>query len=326
MFDEPTNGGYSGGGIVAFSGGGPTVARPPSLDNAETSGDITSVTPDEIVVSGEREEEELPPKMLRGVRYAAPSKLGGFRSDLFGNLDLFNEAAPRQTKRAEELESLLERERSPEERAKRKKEDMYMALAQLGAKMASTPGTLLQAASAGIQEALPGAAAAAKERRGEERALTRELLAEERQMNKEVESRAGLAFEMLKNYNSLEQAFQNENFKNTLTRLGIDSGIVEAKIMAGASVRNALISAAAQRYVGGLGYDERRAATYQQIAADWDKSAALNPEYTGMLASDPEGAATYRNTEIMGILDRVMPTRGSSEGGGDDPLGMRGGR
>jgi hypothetical protein len=213
--------------------------------------------------------------------------MGGFRSDLFGNLDLFNEAAPRKTKYAQELESLIERVRSPEERAKRKKEDMYMTLAQIGAKMATTPGSLLQAAGAGIQEALPGAAAAAKERRGEERALTRELLAEERQANKEVESRAGLAFEMLKNYNSLEQAFQDQNFKNTLTRLGINAETVKARIMAGASVQGALISAAAQRDVGRMGLEERKGAVYANALEDLIKNAEIDNDFMAKYAKSP---------------------------------------
>jgi len=316
MFDEPTNGGfndgYAGGGIVAFNPGG-------LVEEEEDDGSLPTPSGQlEILVPGLKRRESKAPRVEQGMMYAAPSTLGGLRNDLLGNLDLVDEAAPRETKRAKELEALLERDRSPEERAKRKKEDMWMTLAQIGAKMATTPGSLLQAAGAGIQEALPGAAEAAKERRGEERALTRELLAEEREANKEVESRANLAFEMLKNYNSLEQAFQDQNFKNTLTRLGIDAEIVKARIMAGASVQGALISAAAQKFVGGLGYDERRGSIYQQIASDWDKSALRDSEYMGLFATDPVGAAKYRNDAIMGVLDRIMPARG-----GDDPLGMR---
>jgi hypothetical protein len=114
--------------------------------------------------------------------------------------------------------------------------------------MAQTPGSLLQAASAGISEALPGIAASAKERRGEERAIIKELMGEERTGNKEVMERANIAMDMLKGYNVNEQAFNNQNFNNMLTRLGIDADIMKAKIMAGAGIREAVIAGSASRY------------------------------------------------------------------------------
>jgi hypothetical protein len=327
MFDEPSNGSYANGGLVAFAGGtGKTgvveeeekkyiyTGKPGRVDETDT-----------IVVDAPEEQPKLSTQYQQGMMFSAPEVLGGFRNDLLGNLDRFEEAAPRSTKRAQELEAILEQARSPEERKKRKQEDMWAALGQIGAKMASTPGSLLQAASAGIGEALPGIAAAAKERRGEERAITKELLAEERTANKELETRAGVALDMLKNYNSLEQAFQDQNFKNVLTRLGIDSELAKARIMAGAGIREALISASAQRDVGRLGYNERRGTVYQQIAADWDKNALLDPEYRSLVAKDPTKAAQFRNNQITQQLNSVMPPLGggNSSGGGSDPLGLR---
>jgi hypothetical protein len=332
MFDESSNGGfddgYAGGGMVAFADAGPVKARGiasllmnPEEDELEqerlreiaasqgTGRDIAAEAALEatgdIGVSGGKP-QNLGAKLMQGTAFQAPAQLGGFRNDIFGNLDRFAEAAPRKTKRAEELEAILEKQRSPEERKRSKKEDMWMALGQIGAKMATTPGSLLQAASAGIGEALPGIAAAAKERRGEERALTRELLAEERTGNKEIEARAGIALDMLKSYNSLEQAFQDLNFKNTLTRLGIDADLVKAKIMAGAGVQGALISAAASRFGTIKGLEG------EQMRTDANLTTAVNNFLTS-----PQGLFGINAARKAGMTDAdyISSVRRSLGGG-----------
>lgn len=61
-----------------------------------------------------------------------------------------------------------------------------MALGQIGAKMATTPGSLLQAASAGIGEALPGIRETAKERKAEQRDAVKTLAQQEGLKNKEA--------------------------------------------------------------------------------------------------------------------------------------------
>jgi hypothetical protein len=328
MFDESSNGGfndgYAGGGMVAFNPGGPVKAKgiaallagatedELAAEEAASQGTADDIAAEaaieaagDIGVSGSKP-QNLGAKLMQGTAFQAPAQLGGFRNDIFGNLDRFAEAAPRKTKRAEELEAILEKQRSPEERKKSKKEDMWMALGQIGAKMATTPGSLLQAASAGIGEALPGIAAAAKERRGEERALTRELLAEERTGNKEIEARAGIALDMLKGYNSLEQAFQDLNFKNTLTRLGIDADLVKAKIMAGAGVQGALISAAASRY-----------GTDNQLLGEQMRTGATLTTAVGEFLKSPQGLFGINAARKAGMTDAdyISSVRRSLGGG-----------
>jgi hypothetical protein len=308
MFDEPNNGGYASGGIVAFAHGAEGEVKTPEQLAAEAEQDRINAdaAANGIPVIGLRKVPELNTTYMAGTAFRAPEKLGGLRNDILGNLDAFSEAAPRKTKRAEELEAILEKQRSPEERKKSKKEDMWAALGQIGAKMATTPGSLLQAASAGIGEALPGITAAAKERRGEERALTRELLAEERVGNKEVEARAGVALDMLKGYNSLEQAFQDMNFKNTLTRLGINADIVKAKIMAGAGIQGALISAAASRDVGGMDLQARKGAFFTNTYNDFKTGAATDPEYLKIVKSyGPNAGQQYLYDKTQKVTDRV---------------------
>ena len=70
----------------------------------------------------------------------------------------------------EEQEAALKTARSPEAQKKRKKEDMYMALAEIGANMAATKSpSFLQAAGEAMKTALPGVAASAKERRQDQK-------------------------------------------------------------------------------------------------------------------------------------------------------------
>ena len=135
-----------------------------------------------------------------------------------------------------------------------------MALGQIGARMATTPGSLLQAASTGIAEALPGVRSASAERRGEERAARQALVAEERLSNREVSEEADRAVQMMQNYNTLEQALQDRNFRNLWENMGSADRRYVAEVAAAAGVTSAGISAAAQRFsaITGAAADERR--------------------------------------------------------------------
>ena len=148
MFDEPSNGGYAGGGIVAFAEAG-AVKKPKT--------------------SGERMAEafRLNPEAVQQ-----------------GMVDL-EKLAPRETKYSDMQRQQYERELTPEAMAARKKQDMWMTLAQIGAKMATTPGGFLRGAAAGIESALPGAQEMAKERRQEMRQAMDALAAQEGATNKQ---------------------------------------------------------------------------------------------------------------------------------------------
>jgi hypothetical protein len=250
MFDEPSNGGfgdgYAGGGIVAFLTGGEVDDK--NKDPNDVNGD-GKVDGNDILVTAQKDDKDLSVLQKRGMMFGSiPSGYGGFDDTLGGNLETINQEVPREVKRYQQYQAYLDKILDPEERKKSKKEDMWLALGQIGARMAQTPGSLLQAAGAGIGEALPGIAAAAKERRGEERAVIKEMMTEERIGNKEVMERANMALDMLKGYNVNEKSFQDQNFNNMLTRLGIDADIMKAKIMAGAGIREALIAGSASRY------------------------------------------------------------------------------
>jgi hypothetical protein len=127
MFDEPSNGSYANGGIVAFDDGG-AVGTGPLVD----------------------------PNYERDVRAY---------SDI--NTRMLGDA---QGPAMKEMIAENARIRSPEGAAAQKKQDMWATLAQIGATMASTPGSFLQGVGAGVNKALPGAIEQNKERKAEQRA------------------------------------------------------------------------------------------------------------------------------------------------------------
>jgi hypothetical protein len=314
MFDEPSNGGfgdgYAGGGIIAFHSAG--EVNDPNKDK-DVNGD-GKVDGADILVTAQKDDEVLTPLMKRGMMFGSvPSGYGGFDDTLGGNLETINQEAPRLVKRYEQYQAYLDKMLDPEERKKSKKEDMWMALGQIGARMATTPGSLLQAAGAGIGEALPGIAAAAKERRGEERAVIKDMLEQERTSNKEVMERANVALDMLKGYNVNEQSFQDKNFNNLLTRLGFDIDIVKANIMAGASIREALIGADASRYGSNKQVEVEKYRRDAGITDAVNKAISRGgPNYAGYVEAIKAGKGNKYITDLW-----------NAYGGGSDPAGLR---
>jgi len=246
MFDEPDNGGYASGGLVAFDAGG--QARVPNYEGGE------------IPVTAPEEEEETPLRFRRtpinSLAFDTPREIGGLGDTLVGNAERLLEVAPRQTQRAQEYAAFLEGQLDPAERERRRKEDLWTAIGQFGARMASTPGSLLQAIGAGVSEAVPTLASAARARRGEEREVRQAMLAEERTGNQELTGRAAVALEMLGQFNSLAEARQNREFENyyrtldrasqeMLQRASIAAGIRQAQISTAGGITQARIAAAA---------------------------------------------------------------------------------
>ena len=333
MFDEPTNGGfddgYRSGGLVAFSGGtGPdgvrgtadddeeVPARSPSLTNAEVGGDVSSVSPTDIVVTGQREgEQDLSPLYMRPTLFAPlPSGYGGYDDTLGGNLETINQEVTREVEEAKRYREYLNRMLDPAEQKKRRREDMWMTLGQIGARMATTPGSLLQAASTGIAEALPGVRSASAERRGEERAAQQARVAEERTSNRELMERATMASEMLKGYNSLNEALQNNNFRNLWESLGRDSNERIARIQAAANVTSQGIAARASMYGADREFLARRGALFNSTYADLRANAALDPEYQRLFTVNPNSATEYLFNKANTLVDNVF-------GGGAPPPG-----
>jgi len=92
-------------------------------------------------------------------------------SSLLDQYDVVNElygGLPEDKGRKEAIE-YYEKQRSPEQREKERKDAMWASLAQIGATMATTPGSFLFAVGKALGDALPGAEASRKERKAAER-------------------------------------------------------------------------------------------------------------------------------------------------------------
>jgi hypothetical protein len=213
MFDEPSNGGfndgYAGGGLVAFLTGGEVKDK--DKDPKDVNGDGV-VDGNDILVTAQ--EKIAPAKSLGSVSmFDLPASIAGMSGDMMTNLTNYQDMYTPERKQQDRLTAAYEEELTPESIKKAKKQDMWMALGQIGAKMATTPGSILQAASAGIGEALPGIAASAKERKADQRQLLKNLQEQEGLTNKEAKEAANIALEMQTKYGTLGLALQDQSFK-----------------------------------------------------------------------------------------------------------------
>jgi hypothetical protein len=218
MFDEPSNGGYgdgyAGGGLVAFLTGGEVKDKDKDKDKdpKDVNGDGV-VDGNDILVTAQ--EKIAPAKSLGSVSmFDLPASIAGMSGDMMTNLTNYQDMYTPERKQQDRLTAAYEEELTPESIKKAKKQDMWMALGQIGAKMATTPGSILQAASAGIGEALPGIAASAKERKADQRQLLKNLQEQEGLTNKEAKEAANIALEMQTKYGTLALALQDQSFKD----------------------------------------------------------------------------------------------------------------
>jgi len=262
MFDEPSNGGfndgYRGGGLVAFAAGEEVTDPNAPLENVDT---------DEIVVEGD----------------TSPESIYGFYRDPKFNLRTMDQLAPQQHKYSDKLNTFYEDVLNPEKQKARRKEDMWMALGQIGAKMASTPGSLLQAASAGIGEALPGILANAKERRAEQRDAIKTLAQQEGLSNKDAREVANIAVNMSGKYGDYREADLNRKQQKFLKMYEEQQANWRTQQQVGAQIRSAQIGANAQTAFA----DKQLVQLERQVAAG---AVAQLPELRAAL-NNPIGLA-----------------------------------
>ena len=263
MFDEPSNGGYgdgyAGGGIVAFLEGGPVKDKDPK----DVNGDGV-VDGNDILVTAQ--EKTAPAKSLGSVSmFDLPASIAGMSGDMMTNLTNYQDMYTPERKQQDRLIASMEEELTPESIKKAKKQDMWMALGQIGAKMATTPGSILQAASAGIGEALPGIAASAKERKADQRQLLKNLQEQEGLTNKEAKEAANIALEMQTKYGTLALALQDNSFKERWAQMDDATRRYIGKLTAGSSAYGAQLGLQGTLGAARYGY-ERELAQQQGLA------------------------------------------------------------
>jgi hypothetical protein len=193
MFDEPDNGGYANGGIVSFADAGPvgSIQEGAAGEKITVTGRRYPKGPDQYY-GYYRDPEAERAKIER--MYKPDRAAGTALMDFFG-------------------ETL-----SPEAQKKRSNEDKYFALAQLGATMASTPGGLLRAFSAGVGKALPGLRESAKERRAEQREAIIARAQQEGLNNKEARDMYGLIMDGTGKYGQFDVDRLGREQRADLTR------------------------------------------------------------------------------------------------------------
>lgn len=316
MFDEPTNGGfddgYRGGGLVAFREGTDkrgvvdpkAPARLPSLTDAEIGGDVVGVTPDEITVVERRPE---PPEVVP--EPAGPDEYYGTFRDPFRMQDRINELAPQSTERRDQFNKFLEKMLDPGEQKKRRQEDMWMTLGQIGARMATTPGSLLQAASTGIAEALPGVRAAAKERRGEERAAISELAKNEGLSNADAREMYKLIQAGTDQYGRFNEARLTREQQDTLERYKEKMANYRAELAARTGITQQQIAAAATTEGNRLQRQAAMDTAFSNYLSSSGGIVAANKLIEGGMSAD-KALATLRSN----FFDSGNVTRFDSKG------------
>lgn len=311
MFDEPSNGGfddgYRGGGLVAFAGG------------------------EEV----EDEDEEI---TVTGRKDTSPESYYGYYKDPTLMREQIDALYKPERKYSEQLNKFYTDVLDPTARKARRKEDMWMTLGQIGAKMATTPGSFLQAASAGIGEALPGVLAASKERRAEQRDAIKTLAQNEGLNNKEALDLAKLTLEGTGKYGEFdvkrldrEQQERLEIYKEKMANWRTTQQV-------GAQIRSAQIGASGQTAY----MDKQLTLLQRQIAAQATAQlpalAARLDHPIGLAANEYRKAlktfgandkrtiaaeATFNREQDKYVQQQVARGTGGMGGGSDnDPLGL----
>jgi hypothetical protein len=271
MFDEPSNGGfgdgYAGGGIIAFNPGGEVE--------------------DEIVVEGQLDPESI---------------YGYFKDPELNRTEVIDKLYKPQTKYSDQLSKFYESVMDPEERRKRRKEDMWMTLGEIGARMAQSPGSIFQAASAGIGAALPGAKEAAKERRAEQRDAIKTLAQQEGFNNKQSLELANAAIGMSGKYGEFREGDLNRKQEKFLTEFREKQANLRNAASIAGGITQSNISAGATRDAGASANQREIIAATREAGRYYDALTEESPKLKNLKMTDPVG---YTKAKMQYIRDYV---------------------
>ena len=316
MFDEPSNGGfgdgYANGGLVAFLTGGEVKDKDKNPDDINGDG----VVDEKDVILVNAPQKVAPPKSLGGgVAFDMPANIAGMSSDMMTNLTNYQDMYTPERKQQDRLIAAYEEELTPESIRKAKKQDMWMALGQIGAKMATTPGSILQAASAGIGEALPGIAASAKERKADQRQLLKNLQEQEGLTNKEAKEAANIALDMQAKYGTLYQALQDNSFKERWAQMDDATRRYIGKLTAESSRYGSLMGLQGTLGAAQYGYNreiaEQQGLARKYVLENIGTGGAFQIDYTN--APNKTKFINDKVNEVMGVGGYGAPPPGAVE-------------
>jgi hypothetical protein len=209
MFDEPMDGEYANGGIVSFAAGTPGTVKAGEVDSEQILRDNMAYYRD-------------PQNFMRDINAAyQPKREYAERANQF-NKDLLSE----------------------EGQKKRRNEDMNYFLMNFGAKLASTPGSLLTAAGKAAGETLPGLQEASKERRAEVRDALKQLAADEGMTNAEQRAFVLKGMEGRGEAGKIAEGFAQRKAAQDIAQLGARTDLEQSRIAAAGSLAAANATAA----------------------------------------------------------------------------------
>lgn len=218
-----------------------------------------------------------------------PTNYYGMSTDIGTNIGALRGLYKPETEFSDREAAYIRNILSEEGRKKRRDEDKWFALAQLGATMASTPGSLLQAASAGIGKALPGLQEAAKGRRAEEREAITAGAARELGRNKEQRDLLSTGLSMVEKAGGFAEAAKTREFQDKWQRMDDTT-----KRYLGQLASRTTIQAGRERSAS--------IADYQNKALETFRNQAL------VKASDAAKTMLAGNTEYLRLARSKNPT------------------
>ena len=268
---------YASGGIVAFAEAG-AVNAPPAA-----------------------------PRMFYGLNVDDPLANATFYDRLMG---------PTSDQYTREMEQEYIRERAPEARKKRRSQDMWEALAQMGFNMAASKSpSFLQAVGEAGSATLPRMQESARERKAEEREIRRGLIDIERGRNTANAERARGLLALHGQAAGFAESAESRNLQVQLQedRLKAEAEMLERRL---AAEREAALISAAGRGGGGGGGGERRMTDFQsQVAANYARLKRENDRLPFWRSGARPG--TYRRSDEF-LLDEAYETVAARRGRGGD--------
>jgi len=316
MYDEPGNGGFAGGGMVSFiGGGGINGEEQPNPVMATAAGMTGGAPPVPMGLAA------LPAGAGAGAPPpAAPTspvtsmldanalmKYKPMVEQLYGD-------QPHEARDA--YAQSLKDELGPASQKKSRQQDMWMALGQIGTTLATTQGPFLMALGTAIQSALPGISSSSKERKAAKRDAIKGLMEVEGSTRKEATDKINMMVNMwdkditvAANLQAIQQRGEEAAAKiasdKEITKMQIEGRLKEQALANAGSARAAGISAG-----GGAG----KKIEIEKIV-DGLRDPKLAPYYREVLGL--KYAPTPPDPLKAAVAERV---RGTLPGGGGGPV------
>ena len=272
MFDENRDGGYAGGGIIAFNAGG----------------DIPRYGEGDLVVTAQDE-----PESIHGI----------YRDPELNKTEIIEKLYQPERKYGTKLTEFYEEVMSPEARKKRRKQDMWESLAELGFGMASSKSpTLLGAIGEAGMRSAPAMAARAKERRAEQRDAIKTLAQQEGLTNKEAMEVAKVAMDLTGKYADLRESGLNRDQQLVIQKMEDATQRYGIASQAASSRYSTSEGAAASRYSADQAVRRDTIAATREAGREFDMLAEDSPKLKTMQKTNPVG---YTRAKLNYIREYV---------------------